>query len=89
MFHGMLQQQEEQTPVNRDRQPAPAFVELNLSRARRRTTPMIETTAKQQLLNDIEKLDQHSDHALINILRCCIDPRRQIAVKPAVHQNKD
>jgi hypothetical protein len=34
---------------------------------------MIETTAKQQLLNDIEKLDQHSDHELINILRCCID----------------
>jgi hypothetical protein len=50
---------------------------------------MIETTAKQQLLNDIEKLDQHSDHELINILRCCIDPRRRIADKPAVHQNKD
>ena len=50
---------------------------------------MIETTAKQQLLNDIEKLDKHSDHELINILRCCIDPLRRIADKPAVHQNKD
>jgi hypothetical protein len=50
---------------------------------------MIETAAKQQLLNDIEKLDQHSDHELINILRCCIDPRRRISDKPAARQNQE
>ena len=64
------------------------FVELNPSRARKRTTPMIETAAKQQLLNDIEKLDQHSVHEPINIIRCCIDPRRWITDKPAEHKKK-
>ena len=39
---------------------------------------MTETAAKQQLLNDIEKLDEHNDHNLINILRCCIDPRHAV-----------
>jgi hypothetical protein len=48
---------------------------------------MTEEAAKQQLLNDIEKLDQQNDHDLINILRCCIDPRRRIADEPAVRQN--
>jgi hypothetical protein len=52
-------------------------------------TPMIDASAKQQLLNDIEKLDQHSDHDLIDILRYCIDPCRWIAEKPAVSKNKD
>jgi hypothetical protein len=47
---------------------------------------MTEAAAKQQLLNDIEKLDQHNDHNLINILRCCIDPLRRIADKHAVRQ---
>jgi hypothetical protein len=47
---------------------------------------MTKAAAKQQLLNDIEKLDQHNDHDLINILRCCIDPRR-VADRPAVRQN--
>jgi hypothetical protein len=43
---------------------------------------MTEAAAKQQLLNDIEKLDQHSGHDLIDILRCCIDPSRRLADKP-------
>jgi hypothetical protein len=48
---------------------------------------MTEEAAKRQLLNDIEKLDQHTEHNLINILRCCIDPRRRIADEPAVRPN--
>jgi hypothetical protein len=47
---------------------------------------MTEAAAKQQLLNDIEKLDQHKDHNLINILRCCIDPRHAIRNERASHR---
>ena len=49
---------------------------------------MTEAAAKQQLLNDIEKLDQHSGSNLIDTLRCCIDPSRRFADKPAVRRNK-
>jgi hypothetical protein len=48
---------------------------------------MTEEAAKRQLLKDIEKLDQHNEHNLINILRCCIDPRRRISDEAAVRRN--
>jgi hypothetical protein len=48
---------------------------------------MTEEAAKRQLLKDIEKLDQHNEHNLINILRCCIDPGRRIAEEPAARQS--
>ncbi len=35
---------------------------------------MIEAVAKRQLMNDIEKLDPHSDHDRINTLRSRIEP---------------
>ncbi len=64
-------------------------MQLNLCFERRRPATMTEAAAKQQLLNDIEKLDQHSGRDLINILRCCIDPSRRFADKPAMRPNKD
>jgi hypothetical protein len=48
---------------------------------------MTEAAAKQQLLNDIKKLHRHNDNNLINILRCCIDPRHGLADRPTARQN--
>jgi hypothetical protein len=50
---------------------------------------MTEAAAKQQLLNDIEKLGQHSGRDLIDVLRCCIDPSCGFADKSAARGNKD